>query len=492
MSAYLELKNRFSEIAKIGYILDILYWDTQTMMPKSAIGRRSDQLAYLSTLSHSKITAADMESLFDKASNETLDPKDQANLREMKRTWIHENAVPEKLVEESSKLSSMCENKWVEAKHNSDFALIENDLQQLLDISIEIGELKSKVLDCTPYETYLDLFDPGLRVDFIENQFADLKAFLPDFLSEKLAAQNGSGELKFEGPYCFDTQKQVGLKMIEKVGFDFSKGRVDVSEHPFCGGSPFDVRMTSAYKKNNFIFGLSAMLHESGHAMYEMGLSSEWLDQPAGRARGTSFHESQALFVELQLFNHPNFIEHFYPLFIEHFGLDKSEWPLEKLKEYYYTVNPGYIRIMADEVSYPLHVILRYEIEKDLFDKKIKISDIPSVWGEKMQQYFGYKPENDAQGCLQDIHWFGGAWGYFPNYTLGAMRAAQFFNAMKQSVEHAEESILKGQFSNIMGWLKENIHDQASFLDGKDLMVSASGEDLNSKYFIEHLQSRYK
>jgi carboxypeptidase Taq len=301
---------------------------------------------------------------------------------------------------------------------------------------------------------------------------------------------------------------------MRQVGFDFNHGRLDVSHHPFCGGVAEDVRITTRYSEDDFSEALMGVLHETGHAKYEQGLPAEWLTQPVGEARSMGIHESQSLFQEMQIARSRAFLEFAAPViqrYLQQYLLQKNdlqqkhapaykpsakpsakEWSVDNLYALNNQVQAGFIRVNADEVTYPLHVILRYEIEKDLIEQKISVSDLPEIWDEKMRQYLGLSTEgNYKDGCMQDIHWTDGSLGYFPTYTLGAMNAAQIFNAAKQAIPELQQLISQGNFTALNQWQKENIWSKGSFYSIDELMQTATGETLQLKYFIDHLKARY-
>ena len=278
------------------------------------------------------------------------------------------------------------------------------------------------------------------------------------------------------------------------LGFDFEHGRLDVSHHPFCGGVQEDVRITTRYTEKNFIESLMAVVHETGHAMYEQGRPRTMPGQPVTRARSAGVHESQSLMMEMQIGRSTAFLEFITPMVQVAFDADPDDpaWSRQNLKRLYTNVERSLIRVDADELTYPLHVILRYEIEKDLIEGKAEARDIPAMWDEKMLAYLDLDTRGNYQaGCLQDVHWPAQLFGYFPTYTLGAMMAAQFFNAMSRSLPDLAEEIRTGRLERAVGWLRRNVHGKGSLLVTNDLMASATGEPLNARYFLNHLKARY-
>ncbi len=293
------------------------------------------------------------------------------------------------------------------------------------------------------------------------------------------------------GAVRFRKQRQLGLSVMKVLGFDFNGGRVDVSVHPFCGGVPQDVRITTRYNNQEFLSALMGIVHETGHARYEQNLPREWLGQPIAHARSTAIHESQSLLFEMQLARSNEFLQVIHPLVIQQFG-EQPAFAEHNFIALNQRVKTGLIRVDADEVSYPAHVILRYEIEKALIGGEIDVEDIPALWNEKMQQYLGINTEGDYRnGCMQDIHWTDGAFGYFPTYTLGAMYAAQLFHAARSAIPALDSHIANGNLAPLLNWLQQNIWQHGSRYPTAELITKATGEPLNPRYFRQHLERRY-
>jgi carboxypeptidase Taq len=275
------------------------------------------------------------------------------------------------------------------------------------------------------------------------------------------------------------------------LGFDFEHGRLDESLHPFCGGTPDDIRITTRYDGDDFTQALMAVLHETGHALYNRGLPKAWRGQPAGEARSMSVHESQSLLIEMQVCRSPEFLAYAAPLMAAAFDGAGPAWETENLFRLYTWVEPGLIRVEADEITYPAHVVLRYNLEKAMLAGDLEAADLPAAWNEEMRRFLGLTPANDRQGCLQDIHWFDGAWGYFPTYTLGAIMAAQLFEAAQNAVPGIPRAISKGDFAPLLSWLRENVHSQGSLLTSRELLIRATGRPLDTEAYKRHLQRRY-
>ena len=293
------------------------------------------------------------------------------------------------------------------------------------------------------------------------------------------------------GPFSTESQRNLGTRIMSRIGFDFDHGRLDVSLHPFCGGVPDDVRITTRYNEDDFMHSLMGVLHETGHAMYERGLPAEWRLQPVGRARGMAMHESQSLLVEMQVCRGPEFLSFAAPLMREAFSTSGPEWKAENLYALCTHVEPNFIRVDSDEVTYPAHVILRYRLERALIEGNLCIVDLPAAWTAGMQELLCVTPPTDREGCLQDIHWYDGAFGYFPTYTMGALAAAQLFAAASACRGDILPGIAQGDFVPLMEWLRSNVHSKASMLTTDEILIQATGAPLGTYAFKAHLEARY-
>lgn len=490
--AYKKLESRFHRMSVLSGIGGMLHWDMAVIMPGGGADARSEQLATLSVLENELINAPDLGDLITSAQSESLDDWQQANLAEMKRAWVHGTAVPGELVEKMSRAGTRCEVAWRTARAENDFKGLLPQLQEVLDLSIEAGKAKAEALGTSVYDALLDQYDPMMRSDRIDTLFAELESFLPDFTADVIERQKAEDKpLKPKGPFPVETQNQIGLELMKAVGFDFDHGRLDISHHPFCGGIPEDVRLTTRYDEDDFTSAIMGVLHETGHAMYERGLPADLQNQPVGKARGMTMHESQSLLVEMQACRSEEFLTYAGPVFESAFGGDSSAWKPANLHRLYTRVEPGLIRVDADEVTYPAHVILRYRIERALIEGDMKLADLPSAWNEMMQKLLGIVPEDDRNGCMQDIHWPAGAWGYFPTYTLGAMAAAQIFAAAREANPEIPDALSRGDFAPLMSWLGKNIHGQASSKSTDAILEAATGKALGVDAFKAHLENRY-
>ena len=493
MSAYQDLEKRFARISALNGASSMLHWDSATMLPQGAMEVRGEQLAVLAELSHEQVTAPELADLLAQAVDEhgALSNWQQANLREMQHRWKHENAVPAELVGAFVRATSASEAKWRSARGENDYAGFAPYLEEVLRLVREVAQAKAQAFQCSPYDALLDGYDPGTRSAQVDTWFADLAAFLPEFTgraTEKQASE--TAPIPPQGPFPIEAQKRLGIAFMEKLGFDFNAGRLDVSLHPFCGGVPGDVRLTTRYREENFTESFFGVLHETGHALYEMGLPAAWRTQPVGQARGMSTHESQSLFVEMQLSRGKDFLRYAAPIICEMLGAQAAFTP-ENLRALVTRVRPGFIRTSADEVTYPSHVILRYRLEKAMVEDDLQVRDLPGAWADGMQALLGITPPTDTEGCMQDIHWPDGAFGYFPTYTMGAMLAAQLYAAAEEAIPTLSEQIRVGDFTALFAFLRTRVHAQASLLETPALAEHATGKPLGTEAFKAHLQKRY-
>jgi len=494
MTAYRQLETRFRQIGTIEQAISVLHWDTAAMMPSGGATARAEQLATLRLIAHQHLTEPKMESLLieAEAAGDPLDNWQRANLREMRRRWRHASAVPGALVEAESRACSECEAVWRKARAENDFAAVLPGLQQVLHLERELAAIKVERFGTSPYEALLDQYEPGGSVATIDHLFDEIASFLPDLLEGVLTRQAGLPSPPAPaGPFPVEAQRRVAMKLMERIGFDFAHGRLDVSAHPFCGGTPDDVRITTRYNESDFAKALTGVLHETGHALYQRGLPVAWRLQPVGRARGMAVHESQSLLLEMQVCRSRAFLAFAAPILHAAFGGDGPGWEADALHQRQIRVRRGLIRVDADEVTYPLHIILRYRLERAMIAGELEPAELPEAWAEGLRTLLGVAPSNDREGCLQDIHWYDGNWGYFPTYTLGALIAAQLFETASRDVPDLTQAIAAGEFSPLLRWLRDKVHSKGSLLSTGELVEEATGRPLGTASFERHLRNRY-
>ena len=493
MSAYAELEARFARLSALSEAAGVLHWDMSVMMPEGGSQARAEQLAALKVTTHELLIDPRIGEWLDRASGDReLNDWQKANLREMRRAWISATAIPADLVAALSKACSACETIWRKARPAADFKLLLPSLEEVLRLTREKARARGAKLGLSPYDALLDQFEPGARAERIDGLFEGLGKFLLGFVERALAAEAARAKpAPLEGPFPADRQRALGRKLMAALGFDFAHGRLDESAHPFSGGVPDDVRITTRYDEADCTRGLMGILHETGHALYERGLPREWRRQPVGEARGMALHESQSLLMEMQACRSSAFVEYLAPLLREAFGGSGPAWSAGNIHAVYTRVERGYIRVDADEVTYPAHVILRYRLERALIAGELKLADLPAAWNQGMRELLGIVPPDDRLGCLQDIHWPDGAWGYFPTYTLGALAAAQLFAAARKADPEIEPGIARGDFRPLLAWLRTNVHEKGALLTTDEILTRATGSALSDAAFKAHLKARY-
>lgn len=496
MTVYHQLEKRFRRWSALKEASGVLFWDMSSMMPEGGSVARSEQVAALSVVSHEILAAQETGDLLDAAEaqheSQPLTPWQHANLAEMRRLFAHATALDGDLVEALSKSASACESAWRQARPAADFALVRPKLEEMLRLVRIAAAAKSDKLGLSPYEALMDEYEPGARTVDIDAIFTDYAAFLPGFLQRVLERQaRDSRPIEPSGPFPVSTQKALGERVMKSIGFDFTHGRLDTSLHPFCGGVPDDVRITTRYSEAQFTSALMGVIHETGHAMYERGLPVDWRLQPVGQARGMALHESQSLLVEMQASRSAEFCTFLSPLLNETFPGNAAAFAPDNLRRLYSRVEPGLIRVDADEITYPAHVILRYRLEQALIAGDLAIADLPGAWNEGMKNLLGLTPPSDREGCLQDIHWYEGIFGYFPCYSLGAMTAAQLYAAAIAANAGIPAAIAQGDFAPLMAWLRANVHGLASSLSTREIVTRATGRSLDISVFKQHLERRY-
>jgi len=489
--AYDALCQRHQRIHRLSHLQSIASWDQSAFMPSRGAQARAEALAEMDGLLHQLGTDPALKQLLDEAAQEPLDDVQRASLREMRRVWRSANAVPQRLVEARSLANSHCEHQWRQQRPANDWAGYVENLRPVVRYAREEAQYLADDAGLSRYDALLDQFEPGMRSAEVDRVFGDLRQWLPGLIGQVMDRQARDSVIHPQGPFPAAAQRALGLDAMKLLGFDFEAGRLDESAHPFCGGVPEDVRMTTRYRDDSFLQSLTGTIHETGHGRYEQNLPREWLGLPVARARSMGLHESQSLSFEMQLAAHPGFAGLLQPLVERHLGRQRG-FAADNLHKLMTRVAPGYIRVDADEVTYPAHVILRYEIERPLIEGEIEVEDIPALWDRKMQELLGLDTRgNYKDGCMQDVHWGCGLFGYFPCYTLGAMYAAQWFATMRRERPTLDEEIARGELAPVFDWLKDRIWSQGSRWETPELVRRASGEALAPAHFRRHLETRY-
>src|SRR5579872_7164903 len=481
MTAYDRLAARFSRIATLGEASSVLSWDAATMMPPGGGAARGDQLAVLAGMSHALLVATEVgDDLAEAEQAGENDPWRAANLRLMRHAYTRATAMPVDLVEAQARANSACEKVWREARRQSNFAMVRPHLEEVVRLVREAAAALAPALGLGPYDALADGYQRGMRAADVAPVFASYEAFLATALprAEELQARRPA-PVRPHGPFPIATQETLCRELSERLGLDFSHARPDRSAHPFSGGTVTDVRITTRYVETDFTQAVLAVVHETGHALYERGLPTAWARQPVGEAAGMAAHESQSLIVEMQACRSDTYLSWLAPLLHETFGGDAAPYAPDNLARLWRRVERGFIRVDADEMTYPAHVILRFRLEQALIGGDLAVADLPGAWNEGMRDLLAITPPNDTQGCLQDIHWYDGAFGYFPSYTLGAMAAAQLMAAARRDVAGLDAALGRGDLAPLIGWLRTHLHARASLFGFNELLTHATGKPLD-------------
>jgi carboxypeptidase Taq len=490
---YSALVRLLQENSRLGGIMGILHWDQEVIMPVGASESRAQQLGTLAGILHDKTTHPDMGKLLDRlaqASENEFSKFEECNIREARREFDMATQVPKALVTELAELSSRAHLIWVKARTENKFSDFVPVLKRLVDLKIKWAGHVFPNMDV--YDANIDIYERGTTQKDITPIFDKLKAGLIPLIKAIRESDYKPDTSFLSGHFPLDKQETLGRKISDEMGFMFDQGRMDVSVHPFCGGShPTDVRITTRYRTDNFVESLYAVIHETGHGLYEQGRMQEGRDLPVSEALTMGIHESQSLFWERMIAQGKPFCVHYLPLLAKTFPKNFEGITPERLFEAVNVSGPSLIRVEADEVTYPMHVILRYELERGLFDGSIQVEHLPDMWNAKMKEYLGVEPPTDTLGVLQDTHWSGGAFGYFPSYTLGAVYASQFYQALTRAKPGIEKQVEIGNLAPVREWLGSQIHQQGRLLSVPDLVKQVTGDDLNPDNFLDYLKNKY-
>lgn len=492
MSAYKDLEKIFERISHLNHLHAIVNWDEAVMMPIGGGVARAKALATLDALIHETLTQKKIAELIKRAKEEPLNNSwEQANLKWIEKKYRKATSLPSELIRKITEASVRSEQAWRQYRKENNWQDFMPFLKKLLNLIKKSATIRSQCLQKSPYDVLIDDYSANINQALIDPIFKQLATTLPNLTQQVMEKQRLETVIQPEGPFPIDKQHALGLEIMHTMGFDFNRGRLDVSHHPFCGGVPQDIRITTRYNIDEFMTSVMAICHETGHAYYEQQLPTKWIDQPVGHVNNMSLHESQSLLLEMQACRTQAFMHYLSPLVKKYFGNYTAYTP-DNLFRLCTRVKPGYIRVDADEVTYSLHIILRYEIEKELIEGEMNISDLPDAWDAGMTKYLGLSTkDNYKNGVMQDVHWPSGFFGYFPAYSLGSLIAAQLFAAAKKTHPKLLQQISKGVFSTLLNWLNKNIHSRASSVNTQQLLSDATGETLNPSFFMTHLRDRY-
>lgn len=485
-----EFKEYVKNLEYIGNATAAIYWDTRVNMPKKGMPYRGELLGYLSSEQYKLQTSPELKAFLDEFSSAAdLDDVTAAMVRELQRAYDHTMKIPAQEFREYSVATAAAEAAWEEARAKSDFSLFLPHLEKLIDYNRKfIGYWGHKG---TQYDTLLDLYEPGATVESIGKAFAPLRDAIVSLL-ERIKAKGAQPDDSFFKKH-FPAKDQEGFSryVLEKIGYDFEAGRLDVSTHPFTVTLGVDdIRITTRYLEDEFRSALFSCVHEGGHAIYEQDIPNSLVGTTLHQGVSMGIHESQSRFYENIIGRSREFWKYFLPEAQKRFPQFEGV-SLEAFYRGINTVTPSLIRVEADELTYSLHVIIRFEIEKAIFNDGVAAKDLPALWNSKYKEYLGIEPGNDAEGVLQDMHWSGGSFGYFPSYALGNLYGGQFLNTLKKDIPDIYAQVAAGEFAPLHNWLKAKIHVHGAVYQPGVLLEMVTGEPLNAQYFIDYLNQKY-
>lgn len=493
-AAYDDLVTELREIALLNSINSVLGWDERTQMPAKGAEHRASQSSLLARLVHERTTARRVGELLATVENSTLvkDPESDAavNVREARRTYDRATKLPSSLVEALTHAAVMGQQAWGEARAKNDYPAFRPWLEKLLGLKREEAACVGNALG-NPYDALLDEFEPGMTAAEVRTTFEQLRGPLVELVGKIVDSGRRAPLEILERRYPSAGQETLARDAAKAIGFDFEAGRLDVSLHPFCTGlGPGDTRMTTRYDESYFGDAFFGVLHETGHALYDQGLDAAHFGTPRGEAVSLGIHESQSRLWENLVGRSRAFWRFFLPKAKETFGETLADVDEDRWYRAVNDVRPSLIRTEADEATYNLHVLLRFELEQPMLTGELAPADVPAAWSERMQKYLGVAPPDDARGCLQDIHWSGGAFGYFPTYTLGNLYAAQFFEQARQDLGDLDAQFTCGEFAPLLGWLRKNIHAHGKRYTAAQLAQRVTGKPLSAEPLLRHLRKK--
>lgn len=492
---YLELREQLLGVTYLGAIERFLDWDLNVNVPSAGHGARAAIMGYIAGLGHEKFISTQFEDTLMKATEMAKNGKlrDDEKLVVLKTLSDFEKAkkLPVKFIAELVQLCGEAHEVWTEARAKSNFKLFEPYLIRIVQAKRQEAEYLG--YEGSPYDALMDDFEPGLTTEFVSGIFVGLRPFLISLLGEIKGSGAKISKKFLSRKYPIIKQSEFTRMVVEKIGFDFRRGRMDVSVHPFCESvHPTDVRITTRFKERDFTNqALLSLLHEAGHGLYEQGLLEEYFGTPLGEAVSLGIHESQSCLWENQVGKSLQFWTYFYPKLKQTFPRQLRDVSLEQFYKAINVVEPSFIRVDADEVTYNLHVAIRFEIERDLIEGNLEVKGLPDIWNRKMEEYFGLKVTKDADGVLQDIHWSAGLFGYFPTYTLGNLYCAQLFAAAKKWLPDLDNEIVKGNFTSLREWLRSNIHVHGRRYSPEELILKTTEDKPMQTYLIDYLDRKY-
>lgn len=475
--------------------IGVLAWDLRTGAPKKGQAQRSEVIGTLSADLFRMSVSSEMKAFLDQLAEpdtyEKLDPITRGIVRECKKEFEKSQKIPADLYQQYVVLTSKSETAWEEARANNDFAAFRPYLEKIVEFNKQFIDIWGYTGH--KYNALLDHYEPGITVETLDALFSDLRQKSVQLLQAIQERGKATDTSVFEKFFPAAEQRRFSEFVLKKIGYDFDAGRLDQSAHPFATGlNPGDVRITTRFHENDFRTAIFGSIHEGGHAIYEQNISPELIGTLLSEGTSMGIHESQSRFMENIIGRSHEFWAYFYEDLLKFFPEQFQGVSLDQFYRAVNQVHPSLIRVEADELTYNLHIMLRYELEKALINDDLQVQDLPGAWNEKMQEYLGVVPPNDADGVLQDVHWSFGAFGYFPSYSLGNVYAAQFEAALRRDLPDYKEAVKQGQFGAIKGWLNDKIHKHGKLLEPKEILESVTGESINASYLVNYLENKYK
>jgi carboxypeptidase Taq len=486
--AYRELIEEYGKYSNVGAASGVLGWDQQVMMPEGGTPARAQQLSTLSSISHDILTGDGIGDRLDALSDADLTGRQAAAVREIRRNHRRAVRVPNDLVERISEATSESQPVWQDAKAEDDWDAFEPTLEEIVQLKREYAAAIDP--DRDPYEVLFESYEPYLPLDTAERVLERLRDELVP-LVDAISESDADLATPFDGEFDADEQFELSRDALSALGYDFDRGRLDVAPHPFSTGTTFDARVTSRYDESDLLGGISSTIHEFGHANYTLGLPDDAYGTPLGESRDMTVHESQSRFWENHVGRTGAFWEFFLPSVQDRFPSTSDVTPRQAYEAANQVYPDNLIRVEADELTYHMHIILRWEIERDLIRGNLDVSELPAVWNEKMDEYLGVTPDAVGDGPLQDIHWSQGSFGYFPTYSLGSVLAAQLHAAVEDDLGDLDELVREGEFEPIREWHTENVHRHGSRYTTPDLVEHATGEAYTADYFLDYAKEKF-
>jgi carboxypeptidase Taq len=494
MSSIAGLKEILNKVERLGQASAVLDWDQQCYMPPGGAEARAEQQAVIGRLHHDLFTSDEVGTLLERSQAELNgagpDSDDAALVVVTQREYDRETKVPGDLVAEFAKTTSLAHETWVHARKNNDFEHFRPTLEKIVELCRQVAEHRG--YDDHIYDALMDPFEPGMTSAEVDQIFGDLRPTLVEMVKRiKDSSVKADGSIMTR-TYPIDKQREICNDVVKLVGYDFENGRQDEAPHPFCTNfSNKDVRITTRFDEHYLPGSIFASLHEAGHAMYEQGSPDKFEGTPLAGGASLGFHESQSRMWENQVGRSKEFIGFYFPRLQKAFPDALGNVSAEDFRRAANKVEPSLIRVEADEVTYGLHIMLRYELEKMMLEGKVSFKDLPELWNTKMQDYIGVTPDSDANGVLQDVHWSSGILGYFPTYQLGNLISAQLWEKMNQDISDIPDQMARGEFGQILDWLRKNVHQYGAKYFPKDLIVKATAKPLTSEPYNKYIESKY-